>query len=60
MLNIASLGMRFNLHNVKCRFARYAFKKTCSVLALIAKLEMVPSRVARYRPLENRKFRLIR
>ena len=27
MLNIASLGMRFNLHNVKCRFARYAFKK---------------------------------
>ena len=28
MLNIASLGMRFNLHNVKCRFARYAFKKS--------------------------------
>ncbi len=27
MLNIASLGMRFNLHNVKCRVARYAFKK---------------------------------
>ncbi len=33
MLNIASLGMRFNLHNVKCRFARYAFKKMRSVPA---------------------------